>query len=87
MEILKIAILEFCRKNKNKAFDATEVLKIIYPQDWEQFQEDLRLAAYQLKQNKKILIFKNHILVEEIDMLDDEFQIQLNSNQLPKMKF
>lgn len=64
MEVLKTAILEFCRRKKKKSFQSDEVIKAIYPQDWEHFRDELRLAALELSREEKIFIIQNRVVVD-----------------------
>lgn len=81
MEILKIAILEFCRKTKGELFDSVEVLKVLYPQDWEHFKTELKAAAVELSRDGKILLFQDGQLITDKLVSEHEFEIRLNPNQ------
>lgn len=42
MEVLRTAILDFCRRKKGKTFCPSEVVRQLFPQDWELFMVDIR---------------------------------------------
>lgn len=42
MEVLRTAILDFCRRRKGKTFCPSEVVRQLFPQDWELFMVDIR---------------------------------------------
>ncbi|SEF48880.1 DUF3253 domain-containing protein [Algoriphagus boritolerans] len=42
MEILRVAILDFCGRRKEKSFCPSEVLRQMFPEDWELFMPDIR---------------------------------------------
>lgn len=81
MDILKIAILEYFRSKRVDHFHADEVLKVLYPEDWEHFRPELKMAALELSRDGKILIFQDGLLVSEELISENEFEIQLNPNQ------
>jgi hypothetical protein len=42
MNVLRIAILDFCRRKKGKSFHPSEIVQQMFPEDWELFVEDLQ---------------------------------------------
>jgi hypothetical protein len=42
MNVLRIAILDFCRRKKGKSFYPSEIVRQMFPQDWELFVENLQ---------------------------------------------
>ncbi|WP_215225683.1 hypothetical protein [Echinicola shivajiensis] len=46
--ILEIAILEMARQRGNTPFELYEVIKWIFPQDWQHFTSEIELAAHNL---------------------------------------
>ena len=48
MEVLRTAIMDFCRRRKEQDFFLTEVLQQLFPQDWEQFLPEIWEVAQQL---------------------------------------
>ncbi len=50
MEVLRTAILEMLRQKKGKSFNSSEVVKQMYPEDWEQFLGDVNEVVIQLSE-------------------------------------
>lgn len=42
MEVLRVAILDFCYRRKEKSFCPSEVLRRMFPEDWKLFMPDIR---------------------------------------------
>ncbi|WP_232825677.1 DUF3253 domain-containing protein [Algoriphagus litoralis] len=42
MDVLRVAILDFCRRRKLKSFCPSEVVRQIYPEDWMLFMPEIR---------------------------------------------
>jgi hypothetical protein len=56
MDILKIAILEFCRLRPDTSFCPSEVVRRMYPESWRAFLPDVRQKAWELYQEGEILL-------------------------------
>jgi hypothetical protein len=56
MEILKVAILDFCKRRRQSSFCPSEVVRKMYPEDWRLFMPDIQKAMMELYQQKTILI-------------------------------
>ncbi len=41
MSVLRTAILEMCRRRKEEAFSPSEVVRQLFPQDWQMFMPDV----------------------------------------------
>lgn len=50
MEVLRTAILEMLRQKKGKSFNSAEVVKQMYPEDWEQFLGDVNKVVIELSE-------------------------------------
>ncbi|GMQ24035.1 hypothetical protein Aoki45_07170 [Algoriphagus sp. oki45] len=48
MEILKSAILDFCRRRNTSSFCPSEVVRSMYPEDWRLFMPDILEAMMEL---------------------------------------
>lgn len=66
MDVLKTAILEMCRQKKNEAFCPSEVLKLMFPEDWEQFIEEVNATAREMSREGLILITQNGNIITAI---------------------
>ena len=42
MEVLRIAILDFCRRRKDSSFCPSEVVRQLFPEDWQMFMPDMQ---------------------------------------------
>ncbi|TXE11378.1 DUF3253 domain-containing protein [Algoriphagus aquimarinus] len=49
MEVLRTAILDMLRRKKAEPFSLSEVVQQMYPEDWEQFLEELNKVALELQ--------------------------------------
>lgn len=56
MEVLRTAIFDFCRRSRGKAFCPTEVVRRMYPEDWEQFVGDILSEAMQMERENLIAL-------------------------------
>jgi hypothetical protein len=59
MEVLRTAILEMCRQKKNDPFCPSDVVKRMFPEDWEEFLEEVKSVAMELNREGSILILQN----------------------------
>jgi len=48
MEVLRVAILDFCRRKKGRPFCPTAVIRQMFPEDWELFTEEVIEVTMQL---------------------------------------
>lgn len=48
MEVLRVAILDFCRRQKGRPFCPTAVIRQMFPEDWELFREEVIEETMQL---------------------------------------
>ncbi|MDN3670834.1 hypothetical protein QWY93_16050 [Echinicola jeungdonensis] len=55
-DILEIAILELGRQRKKEPFLALEIIKWVYPQDWQRFIPDLLETLDKLQKEGKIVL-------------------------------
>jgi len=56
MEVLRTAILDMLRRKKAEPFSLSEVVQQMYPEDWEQFLEELNRVALELQDEGLISI-------------------------------
>jgi len=61
MEVLRVAILDFCRRKKGAPFCPTAVIRQMFPEDWELFREEVIEVAMQLSRENLI-----EVSVEEV---------------------
>lgn len=48
MEVLRVAILDFCRRSKESSFCPSEVVRQMYPEDWREFLPDIRVVMMEM---------------------------------------
>jgi hypothetical protein len=60
MEVLRTAILDMLRRKKDKIFTSSEIVKQMYPEDWEHFLEDVNTEAIALDREGLIKICGDH---------------------------
>ncbi|WP_338223179.1 DUF3253 domain-containing protein [Algoriphagus confluentis] len=63
MDILKSAILDFCRRRKTSSFCPSEVVRSMYPEDWRLFMPDIRQAMLELYREGHIVVTQRGIPV------------------------
>ena len=56
MEVLRSAILDMLRRTKGETFNSSEVVRQMFPEDWEQFMEDVNDEARSLHREGLITI-------------------------------
>lgn len=56
MEVLRTAILDMLRRKKGENLTSTEVVQQMFPEDWEQFIEDVNKVAKELESDGLINI-------------------------------
>ncbi|REG92750.1 DUF3253 domain-containing protein [Algoriphagus antarcticus] len=56
MEVLRAAILDMLRRKKDESFASSEVVLQMYPEDWEQFLEEVNSEAIALSREGLIII-------------------------------
>lgn len=61
--ILALAILEMCRMRMGQSFYPSDVVKWLYPQDWEYFLTDIGIEMMRLYKEGKVLVTQNGIPV------------------------
>lgn len=54
MEVLRTAILDFCRRKMGKPFCPTEAVQQMFPEDWELFTEEVIEVAIQMAREEMI---------------------------------
>jgi len=77
--ILETAILEMGRMKAGNSFLPSDVVKWIYPQDWEHFIPEVLDAMMSLYKAEKISITKNGIPVDSMEKIIDSVQITLKA--------
>lgn len=60
MDILRIAILEFCRQRPNSSFCPSEVIRRMYPESWRHFLPEIREKVMEMYRNGEILVTQNN---------------------------
>lgn len=81
MKVLKTAILEMCRQMKNNTFCPSEVVTRMFPEDWEQFLEEVRSVAIEMNQEGLILIMENGKPIDPDSVPIGSFRIRKIPNQ------
>lgn len=64
MEVLRTAILDFCRRKKVKAFSPAEVVQQLFPEDWELFTSEVTEVMMQLYREGVIEVSQNGIPID-----------------------
>lgn len=65
MDILRTAILEFCRQRPDTSFCPSEVVRRMYPESWREFLPDIRHKAFEMYQEGEILITQKGKLLDK----------------------
>lgn len=56
MEVLRTAIVDFCKRRKGTTFYPSEIVRMMFPQDWELFVEDLEAELKKMQEENLIEI-------------------------------
>lgn len=64
MEVLRTAILDFCNRRKGKSFCPSEVVRQMFPEDWELFMSDIQEAMMIMYRDGLIQVTHNGIPVD-----------------------
>lgn len=64
MEVLRVAILDFCRRRKEKSFCPSEVVQQMYPQDWELFMPDIQKEMMRMYREGLIRVTQKGIPID-----------------------
>jgi hypothetical protein len=49
MEVLRTAILDFCRRKRGEPFDPSEIVRKLFPEDWALFVEELNVELTKMQ--------------------------------------
>lgn len=63
MEVLRIAILDFCRRRKT-SFCPSEVVRKLYPEDWRHFMPDVQEVMMAMYREGLILVTQKDLPVD-----------------------
>lgn len=66
MEVLRVAILDFCDRRKSKSFCPSEVVRQIFPEDWELFMPEIREEMIQMYREGLIQVTQKGIPIDPI---------------------
>jgi hypothetical protein len=84
MEVLRTAVLEMCRQRKDAFFCPSEVVKVMYPQDWIHFIKEVKEVALQMHQEGLIQISLEDLAFDKpTDLTDHSFFIRGNPSKQP----
>lgn len=64
MEVLRTAILDFCRRRKGKVFSPAEVVQQLFPEDWEMFISEVNEVMMQLYREGIIEVTQNGVPID-----------------------
>ncbi|WP_339864548.1 DUF3253 domain-containing protein [uncultured Algoriphagus sp.] len=56
MEVLRTAILDMLRRKKESIFSSSEVVKQMYPEDWDQFLPEINKEAMALHREGLLIV-------------------------------
>lgn len=75
MNVLRTAILDFCRRKKGAPFYPSEIVRQMYPEDWELFVEDLLEELGRMKKERLIELSKDGELLNLEELADGPVSI------------
>ena len=81
MKVLRTAILEMCRQKKNNPFCPSEVAQRMFPEDCEQFLDEVRSVALEMNREGLILITQNEKSIDPDSQPVGEIRISRIPNQ------
>ncbi|PZX56845.1 uncharacterized protein DUF3253 [Algoriphagus ratkowskyi] len=71
MEVLRSAILDMLRRKKDECFTSSDVVQQMYPEDWEQFLEEVNAEAMEL--------YREGLITIQIAKTDTEDSLKISS--------
>lgn len=89
MNVLRIAILDHCRRKKEKSFAAKEVVQQMFPEDWEMFCKELWVELIQLAKDGQLALRlgEKTLSPKELEEVMSTFQVnQFESIQVKALK-
>lgn len=75
MEVLRTAILDFCRRKKGNPFRPSEIVQQMFPEDWEFFVEDLNAELLDMWRENLIEISQNSTVLVTLEIPDEPVSI------------
>lgn len=79
MDILKTALLEMCRKNKKAFFYPEDILKIMFPEDWDQFLPELKSLLEELLQEGEVVLKSKDPKIQFSELGNYSIKIKCNT--------
>jgi hypothetical protein len=64
MAVLRVAILDFCNRRKEKSFCPSEVVRRIFPEDWELFMPDVQVEMMEMYREGLIQVTQQGIPID-----------------------
>ncbi len=64
MEVLRTAILDLCNRRKGKSFCPSEVVRQMFPEDWELFMSNIRAVMMEMYQEGLIQVTQKGIPID-----------------------
>ncbi len=80
MEVLRTAILDFCRRRKS-SFCPSEVVRKIYPEDWRHFMPDIQEEMMAMYREGLILVTQKGLPVDPNKQPRGPVRISTSQNQ------
>jgi hypothetical protein len=68
MEVLRVAIHDFCKKRKGQSFCPSEVVRKIFPEDWRIFMPDIQNVMMEMYQEGIIEVTQKGLPVSRVKM-------------------
>lgn len=78
MEVLRTAILDMLRRKNNSIFNSSEVVKQMYPEDWEQFLPEINSEAMAMHREGLLNVWDAEHYTEADLRTEVELKISLN---------
>lgn len=75
MKVLRVAILDHCRRKKDKPFCPSEVVRQMFPEDWELFMKDVHDEMMLMYQEELIHVTQNGKPIDLKGNLPGHFKI------------
>lgn len=75
MNVLRTAILDWCRRSGGTSFLAGDVLRSMFPEDWELFVEDLVEELMQMHREGILVFYRDGVVLSPDDFIDAKVEI------------
>ncbi len=75
MNVLRIAILDFCRRSKETPFCPADIVRQMFPEDWELFIEDVLNELALMHQEGLVVLMRDGVVLSMLEYVDERVMV------------